>query len=216
MRILFVQYAGDYREAYRRLQATGTETYYGHRYVLEELERLQTLGEVMVMCCQSPERYEERLPNGITLIGADAHPDRQANEVKRLVAAWDPTHLILMGPMPALIRWGISSGRRVICTMADSFGIHPLLRVLKYRRLAKVLNDRRVEWVANHGVNACRSLVGIGVDPQRSSPGTTHMHGDLRICRRANLRNRMSEPCYTSARSSQRRASATPSRPSPS
>jgi hypothetical protein len=35
MRTLVVQYAGDYREANHRLQTTGTETYYGHRYVLE-------------------------------------------------------------------------------------------------------------------------------------------------------------------------------------
>ena len=51
--------------------------------------------------------------------------------------------------------------------MADSFEIHPLVRVLKYHRLGTLLNDRRVEWVGNHGINACRSLVGMGVDPAK-------------------------------------------------
>ena len=166
-RILLVQYAGDYREAYRRLQATGTETYYGHRYVLEQLQQLQSYGEVAMMCCLSGERYEERLDNGLTVIGAAAHPKRQSAQIKRQIAAWNPTHLIVLGPLTALIRWGLDSGCRVMCQMADSFNIHPLLRFVKYGRLPALLNDSRVERVANHGANACRSLVRIGVEQDK-------------------------------------------------
>lgn len=167
MRIMILQYAGDYRDAYQRLRETGTETYYGHRYVLEQLESLQQFGEVAMMCCLTKERYQETLDNGLTVIGAKAHPKKQVAQVRQMVADWNPTHLVVLGPLTAIVRWGVSSGRRVMVQMADSFGIHPLLRFVKYGRLASLLNDPRVELVSNHGVNACRSLVKIGVDPTK-------------------------------------------------
>ena len=163
-RILIVQYAGDYREAYRRLQATGTETYYGHRYVLEQLEALQRdQGDVAMVCCLSPEAYHEVLPNGLTVIGAQAHPKKQAGRIKQIMEEWNPTHLVVLGPLTALIRWGVETERRVLCQFADSFDIHPFMRLLKYGRLAPLLNGAGVDWISNHGVNACRSLARIGV-----------------------------------------------------
>ena len=168
MRIMIVQWAGDFREAWHRLQESGTETYYGHAYILDQLESLRRqYGEVAIMCCLSSEKYQEVLPNGLTVIGAKAHPRRDAEEIRRLMAEWDPTHLIVLGPMPAIIRWGLSSGRRMMCQFADSFEINPILRLLRYGRLARLLNDPRIEWVSNHGVNACRSLIRIGVDPAK-------------------------------------------------
>jgi len=167
-RILIVQYAGDYREAYLRLQATGAETYYGHRYVLEQLEALQRdQGDVAMVCCLSPETYQEVLPNGLTVIGAGAHPRRQAGRIKRIMADWNPTHLVVLGPLTSLIRWGVETRRRTLCQFADSFDIPPLLRLLKYGGLAPLLNGEGVDWISNHGINACRSLVRLGVAPDK-------------------------------------------------
>ena len=167
-RIMLVQWAGDFREAWQRLQGAEGETYYGHRYVIEQLERLRgAFGDVAITCCLSPERYSETLPNGVTVIGARAHPRREAAAIERILAEWNPTHLVVLGPLPPLIRWGIGTGRRVMCQIADSFDVNPLLRLYRYGRLARLLNDERVEWVSNHGANACRSLVRIGVDPAK-------------------------------------------------
>lgn len=167
-RILIVQYAGDYREAYRRLQATGTETYYGHRYVLEQLEALQRdHGDVAMVCCLSPETYQEILPNGLTVIGAGAHPKKQAGRIVQIMADWKPSHLVVLGPLTALIRWGVATDRKVLCQFADSFDIHPMMRLLKYGGLASLLNGEGVDWISNHGVNACRSLARIGVRPEK-------------------------------------------------
>jgi glycosyltransferase involved in cell wall biosynthesis len=170
-RVMIVQWAGDFRAAWRLRQQAGGETYYGHAYILDQLERLRTShGEVAIMCCLSPERYQEVLPNGVTVIGAKLHPKREAAAVLKLIADWDPTHLIVLGPLPRLIRWGVMTGRRVLCQFADSFDINPLVRLYRYGRLARLLNDARVEWVSNHGVNACRSLVRLGVDPAKVLP----------------------------------------------
>ncbi|WP_293883620.1 glycosyltransferase [Sphingomonas sp.] len=166
-RILFVQPGGDYRAAYHRLIETGTETYYGHRYVLSILEALLAEGEVAMMCCRTEERYVDVLPNGVTVIGAAAHPRKGAADIRRQMAAWNPTHVVVLGPMSPLIRWAIRTNRRVICQLADSFNYGMLTLLRKHGLLARLLNDRRVEWVTNHGVNACRSLAGIGVDPDK-------------------------------------------------
>ena len=76
---------------------------------------------------------------------------------------FDPTHLIVHGPMRGLIRWGTKRGLRVGCVFADSFHVNPLVRWLRYGWLARVLNDPAVSLVANHGRNAARGLVDLGV-----------------------------------------------------
>jgi glycosyltransferase involved in cell wall biosynthesis len=165
-RIMIVQYAGDFREAHRRLQATGEETYYGHRYIFEQLERIrEDFGEVAIVCCLSPERYHETLPGGLTVIGAMAHPQRDIATLEPLMASWNPTHLIVLGPLTRVIRWGLRTNRRVTCQFADSFEFNPILRFAKFGRLAKLLNDPRIGWISNHGTNACKSLIKLGVDP---------------------------------------------------
>ena len=66
MRVMLVQYAGDYRAAYRLGQQSGAETYYGHRYVLAQLEAIQAqLGPAAILCCRSPEAYQLTLPRGL-------------------------------------------------------------------------------------------------------------------------------------------------------
>ena len=170
-RLMIVQFAGDYLEAHRRLEDTGTEIYYGHRYVLEQLERFaHAFGETAILCCLSPRVYDVRLPNSVTVIGAGAHPLWNGRAVTRIVRHYDPTHLIVLGPLPGVIRWGIRRGRRVMCLFADSFNTGRLRRFLRYGRLAALLNDHRVEWVANHGVNACESLGRIGVSRSKIVP----------------------------------------------
>lgn len=167
-RILIVQYAGDFREAYRRLQTTGEETYYGHRFIFENLERIQRdFGDVAIVCCLSSERYQETLPNGLTVIGAGMHPSRGIAGLRRLMAAWGPTHLIVLGPLTGVIRWGLRNDLRMMCQFADSFEFSALLRFAKFGRIASLLNDPRISWVSNHGTNACRSLARIGVRPEK-------------------------------------------------
>lgn len=168
---MIVQYAGDYLEAYERQRATGTESYFGHGYVLSQLAAFRAaLGEVAVLCCLSGRDYVETLPDGVVVMGMNANPHWHARAISRRIAEYDPTHLIVHGPMTQLIRAGITDGRRVACIFADSFCIGALRRWVKYGRLAHVLNRPEVEWVANHGANACRSLVDLGVAPGKILP----------------------------------------------
>jgi glycosyltransferase involved in cell wall biosynthesis len=168
---LLVQYAGDYREVYRRLHETGTEIYYAHRYVLEQLGRIgEAFGEAGILCCKSPERYRVQLPSGVVLLGAQADPRREAQAIFRMIDEYDPTHLAILGPLPRIIRWGIANNRRLMCVCADSFETSLLRRFVRYGRLAPLLNHGGVDWIANHGINACLSLAGIGVERDKIVP----------------------------------------------
>lgn len=171
MRLLLVQFAGDYRAAQRLLDSTGAELYRGHRYILGQLARFrEEFGEAAILCGLSDERYVEPLPSGAVAMGADAHPDRQAKTLIAMMEDYDPTHVVVLAPMPAITRWAIRSGRRTMCLFADSFNTGAVRRFLRFGRLATLLNDHRIDWVGNHGVNACRSLAKIGVDPDKIVP----------------------------------------------
>jgi len=170
-RILIVQYAGDYLAAYERLQASGTETYYGHRYVLEQLGLIaQTIGETAILCCKSDQLYDQVLPSGLRIIGAGPQKNWNTPATMKIVSDFDPTHLIILGPLTQLIRWGLKTDRKVLCLFADSFEIHPLRRLIRYGRIASLLNDDRIEWIANHGLSSCLSLAKIGVKRDKIIP----------------------------------------------
>jgi len=170
-RILIVQYAGDYLAAYNRLQTSGTETYYGHRYLLEQLGHIaQTVGETAILCCKSDQTYDQLLPSGLRIIGAGPQKHWNTPETMRIVKDFNPTHLIILGPLTQLIRWGLKTQRKILCLFADSFEIHPLRRLIRYGRIASLLNDERIEWIANHGLSSCLSLAKIGVKRDKIIP----------------------------------------------
>lgn len=171
MRLLVAHYSGDFREAWRRLQSDGDEVYYGHRYILEELARLAARhGEAGYLSCLAPA-YREALPGRVTVMGAGvARPGLRPGAVIRLMADYDPTHLVVHGPMRTLIHWGLSTRRQVACVFADSFALHPLLFRLRFGWMKRMLNDPGVSLVANHGVNAARDLARIGVRPDKILP----------------------------------------------
>lgn len=166
-RLLIVQHAGDFREAWRRREVDGTETYFAHGYLLDQLGRLaHEFDDVAILCCSAPS-YEERLPNGALTMGAASDAERNPGPAIEAMERFDPTHLIVLGPMRAQIRWGIRRGIQVGCMFADSFFGNPLVRWLRYGWVAGVLNDPAVGLVANHGVNAARGLVQRGVSASK-------------------------------------------------
>jgi glycosyltransferase involved in cell wall biosynthesis len=165
-RLLIVQYAGDYREADRLRRTTGEEVYYGHGYILDQLAALKAQYEEVGFLCALAPTYWEALENGVTVIGADANPDRDPAPVIALIERFAPTHLIVFGPMLPLIRWGLDHPVRLGVIMADSFA-NLYYRWVRFRTLPKLLNDPRVTLVANHGANAARALAGIGVRPDK-------------------------------------------------
>ena len=162
-RLLIVQFAGDFREAWCLRERTGGETYYGHGYILDELARLATKhGEAGFLCGTAPP-YCEKLPTGATVLGAGADAYKDPRAIIAAIERFDPTHLIVHGPMVKLLRWSLGRDLPLGCLLADSFLMNPLERWWRFAGLSRALNDPGISLVANHGVNAARNLVEIGV-----------------------------------------------------
>lgn len=169
-RPLIVHLAGDFRAAWALRAQHGDEAYYGHAYILDQLARLAaTHGAAGYLSCLAPA-YHETLPNGATVIGANARPDLQPAKVIAAIRAFAPTHVIVHGPMPNIIRWSLGQHLPTACLFADSFKMHPVERWLRHRGLTKLLNRPEIAFVGNHGINAARGLVEMGVQPAKVIP----------------------------------------------
>ena len=162
-RLLIVHLAGDFRAAWALREHQGVEAYYGHSYILDQLGRLAAEhGAAGYLSCLAPP-YHETLPNGATVMGAGARPDLYPGKVIACIRAFAPTHLIVHGPMPGILRWGLRQGLPTACLFADSFKMHPVERWLRHRGLTPLLNRPEIAFVGNHGINAARGLVEMGV-----------------------------------------------------
>lgn len=168
-RVLIVHFSGDFRAAHQRRKRDGSETYFGHGYILDQLEQLGTRhGAAAYLSCLAP-RYREE--NGVvTLMGGGTNPLRHPARILADIAAWRPTHVIVHGPMMRLLAGIRRMDVELGCMWADSFCIPQLWRTLRYGDLAARLNDPRITLVGNHGINAARGLAELGVDPARIVP----------------------------------------------
>ena len=165
-----MQYAGDYREAARRIAATGQETYYAQRYSVDAVALLAHRCEATVICCLTEVAYDELLDNGVHAIGAGFSAPFDESALIGLVARQKPDRLIVRMPAMHLLNWAISQPFRTIAVFADSFSSTGLRGYIRHRRWAKLLNDRRIEWIFNHGLNSCISLKRIGVSADKTIP----------------------------------------------
>jgi glycosyltransferase involved in cell wall biosynthesis len=171
MRLLIVQYGGDYREAFYRLAKGGGETYHAQKYVIDSVAEIgKQIEEVALLCCKTKESYNEVLPNGLRAIGAGIDPYQYTQKIIKLVAEQKPTHLVIHLPFPALFQWAAKNKVKTIGLLADSFPQKGLRRQIKHYLLAHLLNNQQIEWIANHGINACLSLEKIGVKPDKIIP----------------------------------------------
>ncbi|HEX5660788.1 MAG TPA: glycosyltransferase family 4 protein [Polyangiales bacterium] len=175
VRLVFVQY-GDYSEAYGRLiEQNGAENYYAQRYTLDfvaELARSERVSSVTVVTFSRDEALQELAP-GLRTAGLELYPQGGASrhkEMIRLVASLDPTHLIVSAPIVPLLRWGMEQEIPVLPLFADSFRGDDLRTQVRNARLAFVLNDPRIRFVANHNLAASLDLARIGVIDSKIVP----------------------------------------------
>lgn len=170
MRLLVVQYAGDYRATFRALAAGGDETYFAQRYSDDAIAAYAARGDVVVVALMTPEAYDERLPNGVRAVGFGPQGHLSEDAVVALAAELEPTHLLLRAPMVGLLRWGIAARCDMALTLADSFNGTGLRSWWRHRRLSRLLNHPQVRWIGNHGVSSSQGLVSIGVSAAKVVP----------------------------------------------
>lgn len=171
MRVLIVQYAGDYREAVQRFAIGEGETYYAQQYSVDTVAALsQQVEEIAVLCCLTAVAYDEPLPNGVRAMGAGFQGNVDFQKVTGLIKAYAPTHLIVNMPVQEILDWAIKQKIPTLTPLADSFAPKGLKEKFRSVLLAKALNHPQIEWVANHGVTAAESLRSIGVKADKIIP----------------------------------------------
>ncbi len=171
MRLLIVQYGGDYREAFRLVYKDSIERYHAQKYVLDTVLRIsKEADEVILLCCKSTETYNDVIAQGLRVICAGVEPYQQINTILQILDTYKPTHLVVHFPMPKIFRWAIQNQVKVIGLLADSFLKTGLRRQWKNYSFAGLLNHPQIDWIGNHGVNACLSLQQIGVNPHKIIP----------------------------------------------
>ena len=171
IRLLIILYAGDYREVCHRLAAGKGETHHSHKYTINVITELsQRIEEVAVLCCKSEEPYNELVEKGFRVMGTGFDPYRQPKQLIKLIESHQPTHLVVRVPMQGIFRWAIRNQVRTLGILADSFPIAGLRNQIRNYLLARLLNHQAIEWVADHGINSCRSLQKIGVNPNKIIP----------------------------------------------
>jgi glycosyltransferase involved in cell wall biosynthesis len=175
VRLVFVQF-GDYSDAYQRLRkGSGTETYYAQRYTLDFVAELAHTGSVEAVTVITFSRDEPltELEPRLRTAGVRLYPAGEAArhaELIALVEQQNPTHLIIAAPIVPLMRWGLARDIPVLPLFADSFRGHGLRNQVRNARLAYVLNDPRIRYVANHNLAAALELERIGVVPSKILP----------------------------------------------
>jgi glycosyltransferase involved in cell wall biosynthesis len=171
MRLLFVQYAGDYREAVQRFAAGGPETYYAQKYSVEAVAEIgKGIEEVAVLCCMTAEPYNEVLPNGVRAIGAGFDKEIQVKKLLELIEEQQPTHLIVRTAIREVFRWAINKKIPTIATFAESISRRGVRSKLRNFLLAYLLNNKQIEWVGAYGVNSAVLFKQIGVNPDKIIP----------------------------------------------
>ncbi|MBW4659008.1 MAG: glycosyltransferase family 4 protein [Drouetiella hepatica Uher 2000/2452] len=173
-RFVIVQYAGDYRQTLQNFLAGKEETYYAQQYSVDSVADLaKQADEVAVICCLTPESYDEMLPNGVRAIGAGVQAGHRAikpQAIISLIEKLNPTHLIVRMPMAEIFAWAIQNKVKTMALFASSIVSTHWKTRLKNYWLIRSLNHPQIEWVGSYGMASAQRLKHLGVLPRKIVP----------------------------------------------
>jgi hypothetical protein len=93
LRLLIVQYGGDYREAVQRFSEGKEETYYAQKYSVDVVAEIgEQIEEAGVLCCFTAEPYNEIVSNGVRAIGAGFKDKFDVKHLLEIIKEYNPTH----------------------------------------------------------------------------------------------------------------------------
>lgn len=171
MRLVILQYAGDYRAAACCLAQGGNETYYAQKYSVDTVAALVPHVEaVTVICCTTAEPYDEVLENGVRAIGGGFSGQIPADALIALIAAQKPTHLVVQVPIRAVLQWAIKHQVKTIAVLAESIVTKGWRCKLRAYQLAGLLNNKQIEWVGSYGITSSLALQKLGVKNDKIIP----------------------------------------------
>jgi glycosyltransferase involved in cell wall biosynthesis len=155
MKVLFVQY-GDFGEAYRRFRDGGAETYRDQQRSVDYVASLAPHHAVTVMAIgETPS--DETLADNLRAVTV-RYRDVGWRGSKAILDREKPDVVIIRVPLlPFLLRLRLRRVLSLPC-LADIFAATALKPRLRNRVLGLVLGSRMFPCVANHSLNASRSV----------------------------------------------------------
>ncbi|MEG3911161.1 glycosyltransferase family 4 protein [Microcoleus sp. w2-18bC1] len=171
MRLVIVQYAGDYAEAFERLAKGGSETYYAQKYSVDAVTEMAKRAEsVTVICCMTPEFNDRVLENGVRAIGCGFNYKIDSQKLIELIAQQNPTHLVLRTTFPDLFKWVIKKEIKTIAVFAESIATKTWRNKYRNYFLSRLLNNEQIEWVGTYGITSSLLFKEIGVKADKIIP----------------------------------------------
>lgn len=173
MKILYIQYAGDFVEAYNRLiKNNGKENYYGQSYSVNAVvQQARNNIKVMILVLNT-EGYRADLEKNLIAVGLNKNRD-DYRLVQNEILSFLPDAAILRCPDHRILKILRKNCINTFPVFADSFERIPPWKIRRQFRklmLARELKRKSIKWVANHQLNASRSLQNIGVNANKILP----------------------------------------------
>jgi glycosyltransferase involved in cell wall biosynthesis len=168
MKVLILQY-GDYGDAYRRFQTSGTETYRDQRHSVDFVASLIPNHEVITVgICE--RFHDEELVPGLRSIGILEEQFRDQSWLLPLIDRHRSDVFILRTPDICSLTWAVRHRIPTLPVFADFFGGGGLRDRLMRWRLRRVLQQCIRPCVANHSLSASESLSSLGLSPAEIVP----------------------------------------------
>jgi glycosyltransferase involved in cell wall biosynthesis len=162
--LLFIQH-GDYADAFDRFAQGGGETHRDQRETVEFVRALAPENRVITFAFAGNVHERELEPNLVSIAtDADWITKEEALALIDRVAA---THVILRSPILPIVEAAIARNLPMLPMFADTFAKGGPRAWWRNRRLSRALQAVRAPCVANHSVNAARSLVDVLGLPER-------------------------------------------------
>lgn len=171
MKVLYIQYAGDFSEAYERLYINnGKENYYGQKYSVDAVvQQARNNINVMVLVLKT-DGYRVELEKNLVAVGLNKEKT-DYDLIKKEIDTFSPDRVVLRLPDVTLLKYLRKQSIPTLPVFADSFERMGLLRGrLKKYFLSKELRHKSIKWVGNHQLNAALSLKNLGINPKKILP----------------------------------------------
>lgn len=167
MDILFVQH-GDYGLAYKNMLTSKKETYRDQYRSVRFVDDMATTHTVRVLSFCN-RRHIEQLTPSLWSIGIEKNKQLKFN-LNKVLKSFKTDLLICRTPHHRILNWSAKTGITTLPCFADTFDNNSLKSKFQNFRLERVLKKVSMPCVANHSLNASRSLILVGVDPRDIVP----------------------------------------------
>ena len=158
-------FAGDFADVLRRHAEGVEQTYATYDECAKLFKGLLDAGvKLTIHSFVTPEAREERPLDGLRIVSLGARGYADSGLLREAVARDNSDAIVAHFPNMELLRAVISTNRRSMAVLANSYNRRGPKAWLERWRVARLLNNPRFELVSNHCLPATNHLASFGVD----------------------------------------------------